>query len=266
MAEPAHRELLTLAIDLARQATEVHRAYRSLALQVETKSTDTDPVSDADREAERVVVERLLRARPDDGLIAEEGAGREGTSGVRWIIDPLDGTVNFVRGYPSFGCSIAVEIDGRAVLGVVSDSVLGGVYAAVVGERATYDGKPIASGPPSASLDRAIVSTGFSYEARQRHEQGQVIARIIDHIADIRRSGSAALDLCRVAAGQVDAFFELDLAPWDYAAGTVIARAAGAEVLHVPGAHGQGPAVVAAHPQLLPELVGLLRAAGALAD
>lgn len=260
------KELMALALELAEAASEIHRAHLESNLLVDTKSSDSDFVSDVDREAEEMMVGRLWAARPSDGLLCEEGAVGEGSSGVRWIIDPLDGTTNFIRRYPSFGCSIAVEVDGRPLLGVVSDSLRKAAYAGVVGDGSTYAGRRISLRSPPESLAGAIVSTGFSYDPRQRHLQGTVMAQVIDRVADIRRSGSAALDLCRLAAGSVDGYFELDLAPWDYAAGSIIAEAAGAGVLHVPGAHGQGPAVVAAHPCLLPELVELLRAAGALTD
>jgi myo-inositol-1(or 4)-monophosphatase len=259
-------ELMALALELAAAASDIHRAHLESDILVATKSSDSDFVSDVDREAEEMIVRRLRAARPSDGLLSEEGAIGEGTSGVRWIVDPLDGTTNFIRHYPSFGSSIAVEVDGHPLLGVVSDSVRNAAYAGVVGDGATYGGRRISLRSPPRSLAGAIVATGFSYDAEQRHLQGVVMAQVIDRVADIRRSGSAALDLCRLATGSVDAYFELDLAPWDYAAGSIIAEAAGAGVLHVPGVHGQGPAVVAAHPRLLPELVELLRAAGALAD
>jgi myo-inositol-1(or 4)-monophosphatase len=260
------KELMALALDLAARASAIHRSHLQSELHVETKSTDSDFVSNVDREAEEMIVLRLLAARPNDGLLSEEGAVGEGTSGVRWIIDPLDGTTNFIRGYPSFGCSIAVEVDGRPLLGVVSDSLRNAAYAGMTGDGATFGARPISLRTPPRSLTEAIVSTGFSYDATQRHLQGSVMAQVAERIADIRRSGSAALDLCRLAAGSVDAFFELDLAPWDYAAGSIIAEAAGAEVLQVPAAHGQGPAIVAAHPRLLPALVDLLHAAGAWSD
>ena len=261
----AATELMVLATDLAERASALHRARLQVERLVDTKSSDSDFVSDVDRDAEAVIVERLFARRPHDGVLAEEGSFGEGTSGVRWIIDPLDGTTNFLRGYPSFGCSIAVEVDGRALLGVVSDSVGKATYAAVVDHGATYGGRPISLRPAPPSLAGALVSTGFSYHAEQRRLQGAVMAQVIEQIADIRRSGAAALDLCLLAAGSVDAFYELDLAPWDYAAGSIIATAAGARVLHLPGAHGQGPAVVAAHPGILAPLTELLYRAGALA-
>ena len=207
----AATKLMVLATDLAELASALHRARLQVERLVDTKSSDSDFVSDVDRDAEAVIVERLFARRPHDGVLAEEGSFGEGTSGVRWIIDPLDGTTNFLRGYPSFGCSIAVEVDGRALLEfggcVVSDSVGKATYAAVVDHGATCGGRPISLRPPPPSLAGALVSTGFSYHAEQRRLQGAVMAQVIEHIADIRRSGAAALDLCLLAAGSVDAFF-----------------------------------------------------------
>ena len=149
-------------------------------------------------------------------------------------------------------------------MGVVLDSSSGRLYRAVAGHGAVCDDRPIRARELD-DLSRALVATGFSYDAGQRGRQGAVIAAALGRIRDIRRSGSAALDLCRVAAGEVDAFWELDLSPWDRAAGALIAREAGAVVELLPAAHGSGPAVVAAHPSLLPSLLELLREAGALA-
>jgi len=197
-------------------------------------------------------------------VLGEEGALGQGTSGVRWVIDPLDGTTNYVYGYPAYAVSIAVEVGGRPEVGVVYDSAAGHLYQAVVGVGATCDDQPIHV-REQADLATALVATGFSYEAAQRRQQGSVVAQVLGRVRDIRRGGTAALDLCHVAAGHVDAYWELDLSPWDYAAGGVIARAAGAEVSLLPAAHGHGPAVVAAHPALMPAFLDLLREAGALA-
>jgi myo-inositol-1(or 4)-monophosphatase len=259
------RELLALASDLARAAGRVHTDGRARTLTLETKSSPTDVVSQVDKEAERLIVERLRAERPDDALLAEEGSLLESDGRVRWIVDPLDGTTNYVYGYPAYGVSIAVEVDGRTVVGVVFDSSAGRLYAAIQGRGAVCDGRRLETREPEG-LARALIATGFSYEAAQRRRQGAVLATVLDRIRDIRRGGSAALDLCRVAAGEVDAFWELDLSPWDYAAGTLIAREAGAVVEHAPAAHGKGPAVVAAHPKLMPAFYELLVEAGALRE
>jgi myo-inositol-1(or 4)-monophosphatase len=265
-AAPADlRELLDLASDLALQAGRVHAEGRRHSLTVETKSSPTDVVSEVDKEAERLIVGLLRELRPDDALLAEEGSLMDGDSGVRWVIDPLDGTTNYVYGYPAYAVSIAVEIDGRAAVGVVHDSSAGRLYRAVVGHGALCDDRPIRARELD-DLSRALVATGFSYDAGQRALQGAVAAAALPRIRDIRRGGTAALDLCHVAAGEVDAYWELDLSPWDYAAGTLIAREAGAAVEHLAAAHGRGPAVVAAHPTLMPAFLELLRQSGALAQ
>jgi myo-inositol-1(or 4)-monophosphatase len=262
---PIHlQELMALASDLARDAGRVHAEGVRTALRLETKSSPTDLVSQVDREAERLIVERLSRLRPDDAVLGEEGALGHGTSGVRWVIDPLDGTTNYIYGYPAYAVSIAVEIDGQPQIGVVLDSSVGRMYRAISGFGAVCDGQPIHV-REQPDLATALVATGFSYEAAQRARQGAVVAQVLGRVRDIRRGGTAALDLCHVAAGHVDAYWELDLSPWDYAAGAVIAREAGAEVEFLRAAHGHGPAVAAAHPSLLPAFLALLRETGAFA-
>src|SRR5665647_1036135 len=224
---PLHlQELLTLASDLARDAGQVHAEGMRSALRIETKSSPTDLVSQVDRESERMIVERLSQLRPDDAVLGEEGALGQGTSGVRWVIDPLDGTTNYVYGYPAFAVSIAVEIEGQPQIGVVYDSSAGRLYRAINGFAAACDDQPIHV-REQPDLSTALVATGFSYEAAQRERQGSVVAQVLGRVRDIRRGGTAALDLCHVAAGHVDAYWELDLSPWDYAAGSVIARASG---------------------------------------
>ncbi len=258
------RELLALATDLAEGAGRVHEEGMRSALRIETKSSPTDLVSQVDREAERLIVARLRELRPDDALLGEEGSLGEGTSGVRWVIDPLDGTTNYIYGYPAYAVAIAVEVDGQPQIGVVLDSSAGRMYRAVSGFGALCDDRPIRV-REQPDLATALVATGFSYEAAQRERQGAVVAQVLGRVRDIRRGGTAALDLCHVAAGHVDAYWELDLSPWDYAAGSVIARAAGAEMAFPRAAHGHGPAVVAAHPALMPAFLALLRETGALA-
>jgi myo-inositol-1(or 4)-monophosphatase len=256
-------ELRELAVRLARKATRLHQARADNVNVIATKSTPTDFVSEVDRDAERLLVEVLHRERPNDAVLAEEMTISSGSSGVRWVIDPLDGTVNYLHGYPAYGASVAVEVNDHIVAGAVTDSVAGSVYSAAKGCGATRDEQPLLLGeaPP---LSSAVVATGFSYEAQQRKLQGEVLARIVNRLGDVRRSGAAAFDLCQLAAGHVDAYFELDLAVWDFAAGGLIAEEAGARVVKLPAAHGQGPAIVAAHPALIAPLVDLLREAGAL--
>ncbi len=256
-------QLLELATDLAREAGRVHGDGRRTGLRVETKSSPTDLVSQVDREAEQLIVRRLGELRSGDAVLAEEGTLRQSSSGVRWLIDPLDGTTNYVYGYPAYAVSIAVEVDGETAVGVVFDSSADHLYQAVAGHGARCDGEPI-SARRSSDLSQALVATGFSYAAAMRERQGASVATVLGRVRDIRRAGAAALDLCHVAAVRVDAFWELDLSPWDYAAGSVIAREAGADVVFPAPAHGRGPAVVAANPALLPALLELLREAGAI--
>jgi myo-inositol-1(or 4)-monophosphatase len=263
-APPRIRELLALASDLALQAGRIHAEGRLQTLTLETKSSPTDVVSQVDTAAERLIVERLRAERPGDGLLAEEGSALDGESGVRWIVDPLDGTTNYVYGYPAYAVSIAVEVGGAVTVGVVLDSSSGRLYRAVAGHGAVCDDRPLRA-RGQTTLASALVATGFSYDAEQRARQGAVVAAVLGRIRDLRRGGTAALDLCHVAAGEVDAYWELDLSPWDYAAGTLIAREAGAAVEHVAAAHGRGPAVVAAHPVLMPAFLDLLVETGALA-
>lgn len=263
-APPELREMLALASDLALQAGRVHAEGRQETLTIETKSSPTDVVSQVDKRVEQLIVERLRRERPDDALLAEEGSLLQGSSGVRWVVDPLDGTTNYVYGYPAYAASIAVEVDGQTAVGVVYDSSAGRLYQAIVGHGAVRNDRRLRARRVD-DLSRALVATGFSYDAAQRERQGAVIAAALGRIRDIRRGGTAALDLCHLAAGEIDAYWELDLSPWDYAAGTLIAREAGAAVEHLAAAHGRGPAVVGAHPTLMPAFVELLAETGALA-
>jgi myo-inositol-1(or 4)-monophosphatase len=260
---PAARELLALARELARAAADVHARGLAADLTVHTKSSPTDLVSQVDREAEALIVDRLRATRPGDAVLAEEGTELTSSTGVRWIVDPLDGTTNYVYGYPAFAVSIAVEVDGVAEAGVVHDSSAGHVYEAVRGGGALCDGAPIHV-RDQGELAHALVATGFAYRAEQREHQGRAAAYVLARVRDIRRGGSAALDLCHLAAGHVDAYWEVGTALWDFAAGTLIAQEAGAEVRLPEPAHGAGPAVVAARPALMPALLDLLRAAGAI--
>ncbi len=256
-------ELHALAVELAREASRVHLDGLAGALEVATKSAPNDFVSDVDRRAEARIVSLIAAARPDDAVLAEEGTVHAGGSGLRWVVDPLDGTTNYVYGYPAFCSSIAVDRGGETIAAAVSESLTGDVFSAVRGKGAWCDDRPLRVRPPVA-LSAALVATGFSYDAGQRRRQGRVMAHLLERVGDIRRGGSAALDLCRLAAGQVDAYFELDLSPWDYAGGRLIAQEAGAKVLELPAAHGKGPAIVAAGPAMIEPFVELLREAGAL--
>jgi myo-inositol-1(or 4)-monophosphatase len=261
--DPDGAALADLAEQVAGDAAALLRdGLTRRQVEVETKSSGTDMVSEMDKAAERLIVDRLLGARPDDGVLGEEGADRQGSSGIRWVIDPLDGTTNYLYRHPGFSVSIAAEQDGRAVAGIVVDIPSGDVYRAVRGGGATCNGAPIAVSEET-DLSRALVATGFGYRAVERRHQGEVLARIIGDIRDIRRMGSAALDLCSLASGRVDAYYELRLAPWDFAAGALIAQEAGAEVTDLDGAFPTTATVMGGPPALAGPLRDLLRAAGA---
>jgi myo-inositol-1(or 4)-monophosphatase len=244
-------------------------------VEIETKSTGTDMVSEMDKAAEQLIVDELLAARPDDGILGEEGSDRAGRSGIRWVIDPLDGTTNYLYRHPGFSVSIAAEPDGArrvdpaagrsAVAGVVVDIVSGDRFRAVRGGGATRNGRPVAASPET-DLARALVATGFGYDAHRRRDQVAILGRIIGDIRDIRRMGSAALDLCSVACGRVDAYYEAGLAPWDLAAGALIAAEAGAVVSYLPATVRAATTVVAAPPALSTRLRELLLAAGEVED
>jgi myo-inositol-1(or 4)-monophosphatase len=220
---------LELAERAARAGGEVLMEYYGRpAIGVGVKSSATDLVSDADREAERAIMELLGRERPGDGLVAEEGSHAEAESGRRWIVDPLDGTINFLYELPAWAVSVALEdTDGLAV-GVVHSPVLGETFCAARGEGAwlAESGRRLeVSG--CDRLERAMVATGFSYEAARREQQAEVVARLLPLARDIRRAGAAALDLAWTAAGRLDAFYEGGLNPWDWAAGHLLVQEAG---------------------------------------
>lgn len=231
-------------------------------LQVATKSTRTDLVTDVDRASERLLVDGLLAARPDDGILGEEGTDIAGTTGVTWVIDPLDGTTNFVYGHSGFSVSIAAVIDGVPSVGVVADPLHDDLFSARLGGGAHRNQAPIRCSD-RAEPATALVATGFGYAPDQRAAQARVLTEVLPSIRDIRRMGGAAVDLCSTACGRVDAYFERGLAPWDLAAGTVIAREAGARVGDLRGGEPSGEFVLAAPPALFDPLAELLLAAGA---
>jgi myo-inositol-1(or 4)-monophosphatase len=245
--------------------------------EIASKSTPTDLVSEADRLAERVIREGLAEQRPQDGFLGEEsGAGDAGSSGLRWVVDPLDGTVNFLFGIPQWCVSIAVQDEHGSLAGVIYDPIRGDLYSAVRGGAPTVEvsvgSSPVHGHPPpraretrtlSASrrgeLSTAMLATGFAYDARVRAAQAQVLARTIPRVRDIRRLGSAALDLAWTAAGRYDAYFERTVNPWDIAAGTLLCEAAGLRVVELPVHQDLPWGILVAPPALcepLLELVG----------
>jgi len=220
--------LLALALEVAREAAALVRERRLAGVSVAgTKSSIVDVVTEADRASEALIRSRLLAARPDDAFVGEEGGSAVGGSGVRWIVDPIDGTVNYLYGIPQYAVSIAAEDAGTVVAGVVIDVASGGEYAASLGGGAARDGVPLSVRAPAPLAER-LVLTGFNYEAATRVVQAAAVARLLPQVRDIRRFGSCALDLCHVAEGSADAYVEEGLAIWDHAAGGLVAREAGA--------------------------------------
>jgi myo-inositol-1(or 4)-monophosphatase len=212
-------------------------------------------VSDADRDAEALVVNMLRSERPDDGLLGEEDASREGTSGRRWVIDPLDGTTNYLYRFPAWAVSVAVEDDEGGVAGVVLDPVRGELFAAERGRGFTVNGAPASVREP-VPAERALIATGFAYEPERRAEQSRVLTEVLPRVRDIRRAGAAALDLAMVASGRVDGYYERGLRPWDWAAGRLAVAEAGGAVVELPG--DPVGLVAASTPELADELVGLV--------
>lgn len=215
------------AIDLV--IPRLRDAWRLDDLGVDTKSSQTDLVTEFDRWAERTIVEAITAARPDDGFIGEEGAAVPGTTGVVWLIDPIDGTTNFVYDLPGSSVSVAARADGVDVAGAVHDLVRDERFRAARGGGATLDGRPIHASAKE-DLATALVATGFSYDADRRRAQAEALVDILPAVRDIRRFGGAAVDLCSLACGRVDAYYERGLNEWDFAAGALIAEEAGAIV------------------------------------
>ena len=227
--------LLDVALACARDAGDLLMGYaRRLGngddLRVRSKTSVTDMVSDADRGAERLIAERLAAARPDDGLLSEEGeVTRHGTSGLRWVVDPLDGTTNFLYGQPHWCVSIGCEDDTGALVGVVHDPGRGETFTAVHGGGARL-GEAVLDVTDVEGLEHALLATGFSYDPTTRSDWGSDLADLLKSVRDIRRPGSAALDLAWCAAGRVDAYLEFGVARWDWAAGCLLVAEAGGDV------------------------------------
>ena len=253
---PEPESLLEIAVELATGAGELIRARRG-PLEVDTKSTPTDMVTAVDREVEEWLFARIAARRPDDAIFGEEGEPSSGSSGVRWLIDPIDGTVNFVLGIPAYAVSVAAEIGGRVVAGCVHNPETGELFRATVGGGA-YLGSRRLTGPRDVPLSRAVIGTGFSYDAARRGKQGDLVAAMLPRIADIRRIGSASLDLCFVSAGRLDGYFEVGLNAWDWAAGALIAEEAGCLVSGLPGRPVGKPVVAAAGGSFAPDFLALL--------
>jgi len=221
---------------------------------VESKSSETDLVSEADRTSEAAIKGLLEEERPDDGLLAEEGSVQEGASGRRWVIDPLDGTINFLYGLPAWCVSVALEDDGGGLAAVVYDPLRDETFAAERGVGSTVNGQVLrVSGEDRP--ERALIATGFSYSPELRAAQAETLQRVLPSFRDIRRAGAAALDLASLAAGRVDGYYERGLKPWDWAAGRLLITEAGGSVAELPG---EPRGLAAASPGLLPQLIELV--------
>jgi len=253
-------ELLTLAEEAARAAGRLivqGRPDRAVEVTA-TKSSATDIVTEMDQASERLLVEHIRAVRPDDGFLGEEGADEAGTSGVTWVIDPIDGTVNYLYQLPGFAVSVGVRIGDEIVAGAVVNPTSGEVWTARRGHGAWLDGRPIhVNEPPPLAM--ALVATGFGYDSERRGRQAQVLTSVLPKIRDMRRFGCASIDLCALACGRVDGYYEQGLKPWDLAAGGLIATEAGAVVGGLAGRPAGESLVVAAPPGLFEQLEGLLR-------
>jgi myo-inositol-1(or 4)-monophosphatase len=252
-------ELLDLAVTVARDAgallLERFESGRERAL--ESKSTPTDLVSEADLASERLIRDMLARARPYDGFLGEEGGGEDGSSGLTWVVDPLDGTVNFLFSIPQWCVSVAVRDSSGVLAGAIFDPCRKELFTATRSGEALLNGTPLAPSECS-DLATAMVATGFAYDASVRAAQAEVLARLLPRVRDIRRFGSAALDLAWTAAGRYDAYFERTVKPWDIAAGTLVCERAGLGVIELPERAGLPFGVMAAVPALSGELFGLV--------
>ncbi|MEV8337256.1 inositol monophosphatase family protein [Leucobacter sp. NPDC077196] len=233
------KDLAQIAARIAEHAAARVLELRALGVSVAaSKSSATDVVTAADQESERLIVAAIQEVRPDDGILGEEGTGIPGTSGITWVIDPIDGTVNYLYDLPAYAVSIAATVadaaayaDGRrAIAGAVCNPRTSETFVAWQGGGAYRNGKPIRiTGQEDLSV--SLVATGFGYTVERRIEQAEMVARVIPRARDIRRNGSAAYDLCMLAAGRLDAYYEQGLQPWDYAAGVLIASEAGATLI-----------------------------------
>ncbi|HEX9683387.1 MAG TPA: inositol monophosphatase family protein [Acidimicrobiales bacterium] len=257
-------QLVGLAERVARAAGRLLVAARADAVvTATTKSTATDMVSAADHDSEAYIAGALAEARPSDGLLAEEGSERPTHSGVVWVVDPLDGTTNYLYDHRGWNVSIAATVDGQPVASAVYDPTVDEMFTAALGHGSRLNGSLLRIGPPPP-LATALVGTGFGYDPERRRHQANVLAKVLPCLRDIRRGGAAAIDLCWVAAGRLDAFYEGGLAQWDIAGGRLVATEAGASVTGPGGRRPSSDLVVAAGEPLVGHLAALVVAAGAL--
>lgn len=264
-----HAELLALARSIAVEAGELAATMRRQGVDVEaTKSSPIDIVTAADRAVEDRIRSRLADARPQDGFLGEESGDEPGTSGLTWVVDPIDGTVNYLYDLPNWSVSIAV-VEGdpdpagwTPLAGVVAAPALGDLYEASAGGGARLGDRPLRV-RPSVPLDRALVATGFHYTQAIRGNQARVAQPLLARVRDLRRAGGAAIDLAYVAAGRIDAYYEQGLNPWDQAAGALLVREAGGVVVGIDDDVPTSRLVVAGTAEVVSELRTVLRELGA---
>lgn len=257
IASPDPCELLGLARRAAHEAGRLVRDYPVHSLSMTAKSSPTDLVSEMDHASEKLILDIVLSDRPDDGVIGEEGTSEPSRSGLSWLIDPIDGTTNYLRGLPNYSISIAVVNEAETIVGVVYDPTLDETFTAIRGHGAALNGNPVECS--TTPLAEAIIGTGFSYSSTKRARQAAVLQTLLPAIGDIRRPGSAAVSLCWVACGRLDAFFETGLKPWDFAAGALIAGEAGADIRGAGINRLQWGLVLAATPSITTDLYRMLR-------
>jgi myo-inositol-1(or 4)-monophosphatase len=265
----AQEALLEVAVDAAAMAAALlaERAEAGVEREVSSKSTPTDLVSEADMASERAIRELLAARRPDDGFLGEEGGSERGTSGLEWVVDPLDGTVNFLFGIPQWCVSVAVRDESGTLAGAVLDPNRGELFTATrdgaarmrsAGGERELSCDPAGTPGAGGALSRAMVATGLAYDSGVREAQASVLAGLIPRVRDIRRFGSAALDLCWTAAGRYDAYFERTVKPWDIAAGALVCERAGLTVLDLPERPGLPWGILASRPALADDLMALV--------
>ena len=263
VSQPLPADLVALASAAAQEAGQLLLARHGRVAVVQTKSSPTDVVTEMDHAAEMLIRDRLLAARPADAILGEEG-GQTGAGPVRWIVDPLDGTVNYLYELPGWAVSVAAEVGGVIVAGAVCVPLQRSTFTATLGGGAWLESAWEGSRPRRLACNRevalsdALVATGFGYPSGQRADQGQVVAEVLPRARDIRRAGAAAVDLCSVAAGRVDAYYEQGTHYWDIAAGGLIAREAGAMTGDLRGGEAGEAMTLAAGPGLFDELRDLL--------
>jgi myo-inositol-1(or 4)-monophosphatase len=259
MSDMGWSELRELSVRMASDAGALALAERAAAVtDITTKSSQVDIVTAADKAAEAFITTQVERHRPNDAIVGEEGANKEGNTGLTWFIDPIDGTTNFYYGLPGWVVSIAVGDSEGIGAAAVFDPVSNEMYSAHRKGGATLNNEPLQVRATTEVLAHALVGTGFSYLAEQRQQQAELLVELLPQVRDIRRLGSAAKDLCMVARGAYDAYFEAGLNQWDLAAGWLIAREAGARVEFLTPPEDERPLLLGSAPQLFDQLAAII--------